>query len=272
LISNERPLGAARVAVLTAGSFRLRAAALAGDGDPGAIPDFGADGRAPAGFNSLCIRIGGATVMVDPVTFHEFDPDGWVTDGLIATAGIDAALAELEVDPATVSHVLITHRHIDHVKGTVRLDGRLRFPNARHWLHRADWEALEKPAPDDAVAQLRRLADEEVLELVDQDTEVLPGVSILHTPGETAGHCVARLESEGEVAYYIGDVIHHSSEVEHIGWATFNADRPSLMATRLALYPRMARERALVAFMHAVFPGWGAVVESPPGAFRWEPR
>jgi len=186
-----------------------------------------------------------------------------------------AALAELDLAPADICHVVISHAHGDHFFGaTLVREGRHvpACPNARYWLGAADWTRFSQIQPagspfQQIVGALHRLGR---LTLVDAETEVVPGVSLLPTPGESPGHLAIRLESNGQIAYYIGDLIHHIAEVYHPEWIPNNRDAASLTASRRAFYARAAAENALVVASHVPFPGAGRIVASGTG-WAWEP-
>lgn len=171
----------------------------------------------------VVIRHGGATIVIDPA----FDDPGTAWDrhfgtlwpSVGRTEGLAAGLARLGVDPATVTHVVITHAHDDHFAGVLQGD-RPRFPNARHLIGRADWDGNPRHAQpeSDFVTRLGRIAALGLLDPVDGTREIVPGVTMLHAPGESPGHSIVRVESGGEVCYVLGDLFHHACEVTHLDW------------------------------------------------------
>ena len=128
---------------------------------------------------------------------------------------LDHALAEAGVAAEDIDIVLATHLHFDHAGGfTVRdAGGRLRprFPRARYVVRRGEWEAATHPhernrgsyLPDHFVP----LADAGVLELVDDDQTIMPGVRVQRTGGHTADHQMIAIESGGKRAAYVADLI-----------------------------------------------------------------
>jgi glyoxylase-like metal-dependent hydrolase (beta-lactamase superfamily II) len=238
-----------------------------------AMPEADAEGRVPLGLNIVLIAIGSARVVVDPA-FDTPRPDGdqsgWGS-ALERTPGLDDALVAIGWDAAAVTHVVVTHPHGDHIGGLTRgHTGRLepRFPNARHYLGRADWDDRE------AVLEFRRpireVARAGLLDLVEGELEIASGVTLIPAPGETPGHQVVRLESEGESVWILGDLIHHGCEVAHPDWAAPHADASTVHATRLAIFPILARTGVLVIVPHVPFPGWGHIVEDGSD-FRFVP-
>ena len=94
--------------------------------------------------------------------------------------GLDAALASAGVTASDVCFVLNCHLHFDHCGGNPALPGRPIF------TQRTELEAAAS-TPD---YTLPELLDAPGLryEPLDGETEILPGVVVLPTPGHTAGH------------------------------------------------------------------------------------
>jgi glyoxylase-like metal-dependent hydrolase (beta-lactamase superfamily II) len=54
-----------------------------------------------------------------------------------------------------------------------------------------------------------------VLRPIDAATvELAPGVSAHHSPGHTRGHYVVRVFSNDETSYLLGDVVHHTLQLD----------------------------------------------------------
>lgn len=182
--------------------------------------------------------------------------------------GLGPALAAGGVGPDDVDVVVLSHAHADHMGGVTRLEGsRLApaFPRARHVLQRADWDhytAPERGAPWRYVAEgLRFLADRGLLDLVEGETPVAAGVSLLLTPGHSPGHSVVRVDSNGETALFVGDLVHHRV---HFARPDLVRDRdviPALVPSARQKIARLALDTgALVAVPHEAFPGLGRLV------------
>ena len=135
--------------------------------------------------------------------------------GVDRTRCLDHTLAEAGLAPEDIDLVLATHLHFDHAGGfTVRdASGRLRprFPRARYVVRRGEWHDATHPharnrasyLPDNFVP----LADAGVLELVDDDSTIMPGVRVRRTGGHTAHHQMVVLESGGRQAAFVADLI-----------------------------------------------------------------
>ncbi len=225
------------------------------------------------GYNVAHIRLGAASVLID-LGFDDPSPASqWRAPRHQRSPGVVAGLATLGVRPEEITHVAITHAHGDHVAGgSVERDGRrvARYPNARHFLGRADWEGSPARAqPDSLLARhLGPVADAGLLELVDTEREIAPGIAMVPAPGESPGHCIVRVASAGETFYFLGDLFHHPIEVIHRDWVASNHDAAALRASRGALIGAALVSDALLQVTHLPFPGFGRLRETPDGV-RW---
>jgi glyoxylase-like metal-dependent hydrolase (beta-lactamase superfamily II) len=273
---DTRRIGEARITVISEGMLPWAPRLQAPEAEwRAAVPHADADGVVPLGLNLVLIHLGDAAILVDPGFEDPSDSPAETWPGLVRSPGLHAALQAMKVKPEQITHVLITHTHSDHYAGvTVERKGERvpRYPNARYLVGRADWEQNPQRAkPDSTLAiQLGTLAGMNVLELVDNSHEVVPGVTMLAAPGESPGHCVVHVRSGSEVFYYLGDLFHLGCEVAHPDWLSAGRDPEAMLASRLRVMADAAAARATVVFAHEPFPGWGQIVAVDPG-YRWEP-
>src|SRR5262249_3514990 len=110
------------------------------------------------------------------------------------TSDLTSSLARCGCAPADITDVILTHLHFDHAGGsTVRVDGELRpaFPHARYYVQQANWHQALHPTekdrgsfmPDDFLP----LKEHGVLELLDGEGELFPGISLLIANGHPSG-------------------------------------------------------------------------------------
>jgi glyoxylase-like metal-dependent hydrolase (beta-lactamase superfamily II) len=243
------------------------------------IPEADAEGRIKYGLNFLHIQIGDASIVIDPSgiddpttnMMHEFIES---YPGYGVTPGLVAGLASIGVTLDDVTHVLITHAHGDHFRGMVtERDGKqlLRFPNARYFVGAGDWEKKPGEArPDNDVTLCYGTVEAAGrLETVATDREVAPGVTMIPAPGESPGHCIMRVSSEGERFYYLGDLFHYATEVEHLDWQDPGRNPTAMRPSREKLLAETADSNAILLYTHSPFPGWGRIVSSGAG-YRWQ--
>jgi glyoxylase-like metal-dependent hydrolase (beta-lactamase superfamily II) len=162
------------------------------------------------------------------------------------------------IQPEDITHLVITHAHFDHYAGITRESGGSYvpgFPNAKCFLNKADWEypemqeALHDPNSEDS-RTFGILQQAGLLELVEGNFDLLPSLTLIAAPGESPGHQIVRLSSEGQVLYCLGDLYHHPVEVEHPTWMSVWDDVPSNTASRLALAKAALAEKARLIAAH----------------------
>lgn len=257
-----RRVGEAEVTLISDGVTAMRLAALlavAPEDVRAAVPDATAEGEVECGFLVAHVRLGNASLMIDAGM-------GPPRPGARArrSPGIAAGLARIGVRPEDVTHVLFTHTHWDHADGAlVERDGRAaRFPNARHLVGRADWEASQDGAhPYLAPAELAALHQAGLLDPIDGDHLVVPGVTMLDAPGESPGHHAVVVESGGRTFMNVGDLYHHPCEIDR-GWFQKGTDPVAGQRSRDRVLGEAVRRGAVVVASHDVLPGWSRVVRT----------
>ncbi|HEY7207910.1 MAG TPA: MBL fold metallo-hydrolase [Gaiellaceae bacterium] len=180
-----------------------------------------------------------------------------------AGASLPDRLAEAGCSPESVELVLLTHLHVDHV-GWNGL-----FPEARIVANARDFAYFERERGDGPYFQ-RHVAPFS-LELVDDEVEVAPGLTLVPAYGHTPGHMTVRVESSGERAELLGDVAVHELQLADPG-VEYEAevDGPAAAALRRSLFPRLADDGVPVALGHLRPHGLGRIRRDGVG-FAWIP-
>ncbi|MFR9803710.1 MBL fold metallo-hydrolase [Pseudonocardia sp. RS010] len=189
-------------------------------------------------------------------------------------------LAAAGYQPEDIDFVLATHLHLDHVGWNTVLDGdkwRPTFPNARYTYVRDEFEyhsglregvaatddlahaVVYQGANPDIHSQTRLVFAESIqpcvdaglVDLVDANHEVTPGVRYTATPGHTTGHHSVTLESQGQVGLVTGDFIHHPIQIAHPAWSSRgDTDRALSAETRTGFLRAVAGSDMLVFGTH----------------------
>ncbi len=123
-------------------------------------------------------------------------------------------LHSLGLEPSDIDYVVLTHCDFDHAGGLVMKtpDGlRLTFPEARYVIQAREWEDVKKPNKRSAHTfwpiNFEGLEERGNLVLIDGDRELLPGIKLIHTGGHNRGHQIVQIESQGQVALHLGDLL-----------------------------------------------------------------
>jgi glyoxylase-like metal-dependent hydrolase (beta-lactamase superfamily II) len=182
------------------------------------------------------------------------------------------------ISPEDIDIVIISHCHPDHIGGITDKTGNLIFPNARYMMGKNEWdfwtsaENLSQLNPFVAMAAKNNLPlIKDKVELIDTETEILPGLKAISIPGHTLGHIALEISSEGEKFSYLADLALHAIHLEHPEWYTvYDSNPQQIIDTRHKLLEKVASEQALTLFYHFDFPSLGYVI--PKGnTWQWQP-
>jgi len=227
--------------------------------------------------NVVVVRSGGRTILIDA--------------GIGADPGLNLPRAgrliqRLEaagVDLASVTDVVLTHLHMDHIGGLL-VDGvrdRLR-PDLR--IHAAaaevkfwaspDFSRVSMPTgfPDALRRTAKRFLNEYDRQLRPFETEyeVAPGVLVRRTGGHTPGHSVVRLASGGDRLTFAGDAVFQVG-FEHPDWHNgFEHDPEEASRVRVRLLRELAATGEPLVATHLSFPSVCHVAVDGD-VFRWVP-
>jgi glyoxylase-like metal-dependent hydrolase (beta-lactamase superfamily II) len=227
------------------------------------------EGNWRACVQTYVLRSAGRTILVDTGLGNHKERPHFPIATHLDTDFLDR-LAAAGFGPDDVDVVVATHLHVDHVGWNTYLDDREwvpTFPNATYLFHRADVDYWNPVAPGFAPTPHGRLTNQNVYE--DSVTPILDAglatvwdgdsyrldenLLIEAAPGHTPGSTVLTLESEGDRALFVGDLMH--SPVQAVATDTascFDEDPARAADTRRRIVGRAAETSSLLIASHFV--------------------
>lgn len=182
-------------------------------------------------------------------------------------------LADAGYPPESITHVICTHLHVDHVGWNTRLvDGEWvpTFPNARYLFVSPEyehWQTEEDLFADDVFGDsVAPITAAGLADMVPMDHVVADEVRFQPTPGHTPGHISVIVESGGQKAIITGDMTHNPIQIADPDLSSmFDTDPDAARATRRAVFPEWADGTTLVIGTHFGTPTAGTMTPDGDG-------
>ncbi|MFZ5691674.1 MAG: MBL fold metallo-hydrolase [Pseudomonadota bacterium] len=200
-------------------------------------------------------------------------------------------LAAAGIDPKSISTVVISHYHGDHVNGLLKADNSLAFPNAeimvpapehKFWMDDGEMsKATGNQRMEGLFKNNRRVFGNEgvkkQLKIYEPGKEVVPGITSVATHGHSAGHTSHIVSSGGKSVFVQADVTNVPFLfVRNPGWhLMFDQIPDQAEATRRKVYDMLAADRMMVQGFHYPFPAIAFIEKAGNGyrevAVPWSP-
>jgi glyoxylase-like metal-dependent hydrolase (beta-lactamase superfamily II) len=237
------------------------------------------------GYNVLLVNTGEGRVLVD------------------TGSGRGQLLQHLQAEglgPEDIDTIILTHGDGDHIGGIIDGQGQVTFPKARFVMWQEAWSMWTQPETrahlvEQYLELMRRrgaAADElagmaegraafgsrtlpfiqERVDLVDLDTEIVPGIQAINATGHRSDHIALVITSGGEQLLHVVDAVRHPIQMAHPEWCGYLDSFPDeTVETRRRLLQWASDRQALIFGAHLTFPGLGYVRRQGSG-WTWEAK
>ena len=206
----------------------------------------------------LLIRGNGKIILVDDGNGTKFNDklrDIYRLD--TSRSDLLSSLRNKGVDPSEVTDVILTHLHFDHAGGsTTRANGALvpTFPNAKYYVQQKHWEQALAPTEKDRasfmVDDYRPLREHGVLEFVDGEFEIFPGIELLVCNGHTAAQQLPKISDGKTTLLFCCDLIPTASHVPFPYVMAYDLRPLVTIEEKKRVIPRAAEEQWLLFLEH----------------------
>lgn len=269
------------VVSLSDGTFRLDGGAMFGVvprtlWERRAVPDD--KNRIPLAIRPLLVRTPAGTVLIDAGIGDKLGPKERGIYAVDQTEHLSQSLAVAGLAASDIDVVLATHLHFDHAGGFTQLvDGVLlpTFPNARYLIRRGEWDDATHPHERNRASYLAEnylpLLEAGVVDFLEGDGEVLPGISVWRTGGHTRHHQIVRLESGGETAVFAADLLPTTAHLDEAWIMGYDLYPMETLAYKKRLLAEAVAEEYVIFFEHDPVVKAG-VIRSDRGRKYVDPR
>jgi glyoxylase-like metal-dependent hydrolase (beta-lactamase superfamily II) len=166
--------------------------------------------------------------------------------------------------PDDIAIVIDTHLHFDHAGGNTyrdeRGDVRLSFPRARYVVQGGEYHYAthtnERTAASYFAPNFVPVFEAGRFDLVDGEREIVPGITVLPTPGHTPFHQSLLLESGGARAIVLGDLVPTVAHLPLAWIMGYDVEPLVTLETKRRVLARALAEEWLLFFGHDPAVSW----------------
>ncbi len=169
----------------------------------------------------LLVRTGSLNVLIDAGIGDKMSEKEIEIYAIDRTDHLDRSLAGAGLTARDIDLVIASHLHFDHAGGfTTLVDGVPvpRFPRARYVIRRGEWEDAMHPHERNRASYFAEnyapLERAGVVDFMEADGEVVPGLGVWRTGGHTRHHQAIRIVSEGRTAVFAADLMPTTAHVD----------------------------------------------------------
>jgi len=224
-----------------------------------------------AGLNSLLIRTGKKNVLIETGMGNK------LSERMIKfyrqPAQLLANLAAGGVLPEDIDIVINTHLHFDHCGWNTVLDkdGKAvaAFPRAKYYAPEGEWQYARRPSERDAISYIPGnydpLVESGQMTLLKGGEEIVPGISVKTFPGHTAHLQAVIVQSGGQTACYISDLMPTTAHIDLTWGMAFDLYPLQTIESKKQYYVKAIPEKWLTVFTHDPKTPWAYVGKDEAG-------
>jgi len=210
--------------------------------------------RIPLALRCLLVEHDDGLVLIDTGIGNKEDEKfidiyGVENKGANGRTKLEDAIAELGHTPNDIRWVINTHLHFDHAGGNKTVDG-LAFPKARYVVQKGDLNFAQHTNERTAGSYLPHNFAGVPFQLIEGETEILPGIRGLPTPGHVPYHQSILIESGGEKACFVADLVPTAAHLPLPWIMGYDLEPLVTLETRKRIYQRAEAEQWLIIFEH----------------------
>lgn len=132
--------------------------------------------------------------------------------GVTEESKVEESLRSLGLTVDDIDGIIMTHLHFDHACGLTRREGDEFvpvFPNAKIYCTEKEWAEMRNPniRSRNTYWEINWKGITDRVVTFSDEAEIYPGIRMIHTGGHSDGHAIVLIESEGETAIHLADLL-----------------------------------------------------------------
>lgn len=226
--------------------------------------------RIQLGMRCLLIEHPSGLILIDTGAGNKENPKfkdiyGLENEGADGATMLEDGLKEIGVSSGDIALVINTHLHFDHAGGNTRTAAgdkvEISFPNATYIIRRGELDYAMHPNERTAASYFDRnytpIEAHGKLELVTREKQIVKGIRVVPTPGHTPFHQSILIESGGERAFYLGDLIPTHAHISLPWIMGYDVEPLVTLETKRRILKQALDEEWLLIFEHDALVPWG---------------
>ena len=219
----------------------------------------------------LLVDLGDQKILIEAGVGNHYSEKVRLNNGHQETDVIEKSLAATGYRVEDITDVLFTHLHWDHCNGAVLNENgklKLQFPNATHWCSKRQWEHSKVSNIRERTAYypeiLHFLKTEGNMQLVEEDCQLFPYISVRMFDGHTPGQMIPLITSGDKTYVYMSDLIPTAANIPIVWLAAYDLYPVTAMEEKEAFLKEAADKNYILFFEHDYFNSCATV--------EWEER
>jgi glyoxylase-like metal-dependent hydrolase (beta-lactamase superfamily II) len=215
--------------------------------------------RVRLGLNAMLVKTPQANILVDAGIGNK-EPEVCKDIYGHASSKLLRNLRAQGVTAREVDFVILTHLAFFHSGGATRLDreGNIvpTFPKAKYLVQRRAWDEAfnpdERAIPNfgPGIEHLRVLEERGMIEFLDGDTDIVPGVQVMVTDGYSEGHQIVLVNTGSERIVYLSNLIPTPNHLPLPYITAYDRFPDQTLSAKKELLARCEKEGWLMVFAH----------------------
>jgi len=208
----------------------------------------------------LMVDTGEHRILIEAGVGNHYSEKVRQNNGHEETDIIVNSLAQKGYLPEDITDVMFTHLHWDHCNGAVISENgeyRLQFPKATHWCSHKQWEHSKISNIRERAAYypeiLNFLKEEGNMQLVKDDCELFPGISVRMFDGHTPGQMIPFIATGGKTYVYMADLIPTAANIPIVWLAAYDLYPVTAMEEKECFLKEAAEKGYILFFEHDLY-------------------